>query len=139
GWCDPPLKGRSSTAAAVSTPGSARIRARAWFQKLISSVADLYLVRGIGREKVSTLRASNPGFVLRRFHRLRIISPAPASRTSDNATSQTTSTDRVRFPPESPARPSPCFKVSFTFALLSFHDGTITATIPVTSEIASVK
>ena len=73
-----------------------------------------------------------PGSTLRNRDRLRIINPAPISSTSDSATSETTSTLRVRLPPESASvRPKPCFNESFRFVLLARTAGTKPAARPV--------
>ena len=57
---------------------------------------------------VTTWSGSKPGLTARSIHKLRINRPAPISSINESATSPTTSTLRVRLPPESEAvRPEP--------------------------------
>src|SRR3981081_3235576 len=59
---------------------------------------------------VSTWRGSKPGLTLRSSHKLRTMRPAPINRTSERATSETTSSPRVLLPLESELpRLWPCF------------------------------
>ena len=70
---------------------------------------------------------------------MRIINPAPISSTRESATSEITSTLRVRLPPESASvRPKPCFNESFRFALLARIAGSKPAMTPVKTETARV-
>ena len=71
---------------------------------------------------------------------MRIINAAPTSNTSDRATSVTTSTARVRLPPDgASSRPIPCFSASFGSDFDIRHAGATPARVPLTSAVAKAK
>ena len=70
-----------------------------------------------------------------RWVNVRIIKPAPTSRTNPSATSDVTSRDRYRLLPEIRALP-PDFRASWTFVLDDSNDGARPKTIPARSEMA---
>ncbi len=124
---------------ADATPGNARTRRKSSSKKVVCCEGFPYLVEESENDMVRTLWESRPGSTFRNRDKLRIINPAPISNTSDNATSETTSTPRVRLPPESASvRPKPCFNESFRFALLARTAGTNPATTPLNIETARV-
>ena len=63
-------------------------------KKAVRCGAVAYRLAGSVTRIVSTLRGSNPASTCRRATRLRTITPAPVSRTTDNATSPAISNRR---------------------------------------------
>ncbi len=89
---------------------------------------------------VKALLVLNPGSTFCSFQKLRIISPAPISRTNDSATSEITSALRVRcFMGLPPVRPAPCFRVSLRLVLVNCNAGTIPIMMPATNDTRRVK
>ena len=81
-------------------------------KRCVSRAGPVARLRQRRRCIVSTLLGSNPASTWRSAVRLRSITPAPISSTSDSATSQTISTRRVRTPTAPSLRP-PSFSASF--------------------------
>ena len=70
--------------------------------------------------RVRTLRWSKPGSMVCSFQRLRIMSPAPISNTTESATSMTTRAERVLLLPRSASvRPRPCFRAIIACGMLN--------------------
>src|SRR5882724_113006 len=108
---------------ADSIPGTARTRCNTSLKKSIAAGGVGNLVRVMETSMVSTLEESKPGLTLRSSNNVRTMSPAPTSRTSESATSETTRRLRV-LPPESELpRLWPSFRPSFTSTREKLREG----------------
>ncbi len=101
----PPYGGIVDVSAAAMTPGKACRRGSNASKNCCFAAAVLYCSRGSGRRATSTLLGSSPRSTVWSVTKLRMSSPAPASNTSESATSLMTSALRNlprRKPPTTP-------------------------------------
>ena len=133
------VSGSAADIAASRTPGSARTRRKSSSKKAICCSGFAYFTVGSVTFIASTLRLSKPGSTRRSWPKLRSRSPAPMSRSNDNATWPTTSKlfMRARPCPTELPRPSsrnaPCRSTRE-----SCSAGSIPKMMPVSSETPRV-
>jgi len=92
----PPISGRSETAAAEDAPGRTLTRAINCWKKALCWASFGYFDRDSGTSTVKTFSGLMPAFTCSNFAKLRTIRPAPTSSTNESATSATTSKLRSR-------------------------------------------
>ena len=133
-----PTSGAWLTALAASTPGSRRTASTASVKNAARRPGSAADEPCTDTDIVSTPRGSKPGSSADAAARLRSVSPAPISRTSASASSETTKTSR-----SSASRPWPVVprapRRSPMRVRAACHAGTRPKTRPVTIETPSVK
>ena len=137
------LKGRDVTPPAAIAPGECSSLSQSWRYVFRMVGLSLYFRPVMVRSKVSTPRGLKPGDTSCRRAKLRMRSPAPINRTTESASSATTSSRRTLLPrPQTALVPAEPRLASFRVELKSSREtrraGTRPKRIPQKTESSSV-